>query len=408
MQFRYSAEAQFIAPVHVNHHDKPTENAGYLVPTDVREVKLSDGTELWSLIVDIFKIPAAIYALIKSNRLAYRSVEVIKYAEREIGSLALMADEVPHFRYALTTVGVEIDRAEQPAAEYAVDKPFMFRNGGTFMADEEKKKEAPPKDAPAENEISKGDGGEEKKPDALKDDEAKRPEDGGENPNQFAATVAQGLVEMKTMLTAIFALLSGAGGAMAGNGNPTNLAPVAPVAQMKATDTAESEKEKPMDAAFVARLTALEASTAAVAAGLKAQADAAEAEKRFKSGMDELAGRFIPETVKKSLAELSKGPEATFKATLEIVKSTLPYDPVRYEAGAVFAASPDELPEEVKKRFVAGTKEGEKALKEYNAFKAHVAAFGTKGPEGKVIDFDRFQKIEAMRLANQAPTPGRN
>lgn len=400
MRGRYEHENQYVAPVHVYHHDQQTEDAGYFVPVEVAPYKFSDGTTRPAIYADLFKVPDAVYQRIRANRLCFRSVEIIKYAERELGSLALMKDEVPFHRFANTTIGEEI--RNEAVTAYTANSPIvqtirakgravhLFRFNGGSMADEEKeKKDGPPPDK------AEGKAKEEEKSEDGKTS-ASQPGDAEAGQNQLAAVIAQGFAALDMKLTAVFSLLSGAQGQMAGTGTP-NLAPVKPVSQMKAT-------EEKMDAQFIARIGAVEAA-------LKAQKDEADSAKRFSAAMDELAGRHVPEQVKTSLRELSKGPEGVFRATLDIVKTTLPYDPPTYRDGQMFAAGTtdvSEMPEAVQKAVATG--KGEKAIKLFREFEAHNSLNVSKGPENKPLDFDRFQKIDALRNAHLDPAcvKGRN
>lgn len=414
MQARYHADRQYIAPTHVYHHDQATEDAGYFVPVEVGPYHFSDGTTRPAIYADLFKVPDSVYQRIRANRLAFRSVEIIKYAERELGSLALMKDEVPFHRFALTTIGEEIKNT--PADIYAAASlvqtirgkklaVHLFRFGGS-MADE---KDKPKKDGPPQAE------GEHREPDGDEDgegsDNAKDPVDVEAGQNQMAASLTQGLAEIKAMLTAVFSLLSGAGGAMAGTGNPSNLAPVKPVGQMsqeaEATFQAREADLAKREADFSARETALNARLGAVEAVLKAQGDSAASEKRYSEGMAALDGRFVPEPLKAELRKLASGPDATFKSTLEIIKTTLPYDPPTYRDGTVQAAASDvsAMPEEVQKAVAAG--QGEDAIRQYRAYEAHMKFHPLTGADKKTRTFAEFQKVEAIRNAHLETKTGR-
>lgn len=411
MQKRYHAKNQYIAPVHVYHHDQTTEDAGYFVPTHVAPYEFSDGVIKSAIYADLFSVPDAVYRRIKANRLAFRSVEIIRYAERELGSLALMKDEVPFHRFALTTIGEEI-RNENVMA-YTATSPIvktirgtkravhLFRFGGRMAddnGDDEKKKDGPPsddkfgKDDKQGGDNSDGDG----KPDP---NAAAQPDDMIAGQNQMVASLTQGLAEVKAMLISIFALLSGAGGAMTGNGNPSNLSPVSPVAQMKAGDAEASFKAREeslakREADFAAKEAALGTRLTVIESVLKAQSEYSAAEKMFAAGMDALAGRNVPEAVKASLRELAKGPEATFKATLEIVKTTLPYDPPSYRDGGAFAAvttDVSDMPEAVQKAVATG--KGEKAIKQFRDFEGYEKATVSR----EKPDFERFAAIDNLR-----------
>ena len=411
MQRRYHARNQYIAPTHVYHHDQTTEDAGFFVPTHVAPYEFSDGVIKPAIYADLFSVPDAVYQRIKANRLAFRSVEIIKYAERELGSLALMKDEVPFHRFALTTIGEEI-RAEA-VTQYTATSPLvktiqgkkravhLFRFGGD-MADDEKK-DGPPRDEKSGDEGKDKfgkDGGDNADGDGKDDkSDAAQPDDMIAGQNQMAASLTQGQARIEAMLVSIFALLSGAGGAMAGNGTPSNLSPVKPVTQMSGGEAEASFKAREdslakREADFAAKEAALGARLGAVEAVLKAQSESSAAERMFAAGMDALAGRNVPEAVKTSLRELAKGPEAQFKATLEIVKTTLPYDPPTYRDGGSFAAATTdvaEMPEAVQKAIASG--KGEKAVKQFRDFEE----YEKKTVSREKPDFERFAAIDNLR-----------
>ncbi len=393
---------KYVAPVHVNHHDKPTEQAGYFLPVAVRPYKY-EGRDVWTIYADLYKVPDHIYRRVRENRLAFRSVEVIKYEEREIGSLALMADEVPFFRYELTTIGVEIDHTGkaigESRGEYDKSTParafrscgrvrahlFRFNDGGN-MPEEKKQEEGKPGAGFPPGKQDEGEG----KPEGNAGDGAPKPAAGPDT-----GTVAM-FSEIKAMFAGLVALLSGNMPGAAGQ-NTGGLAPAAPVSQMRAAAT-------PTEVDSLKReLATLAGSFAATNAKLAVR-DAKETEdKQYATAIDELAGRPVTDEIKKSIRTFAAKPAGEFRAFLDAIKAALPIDPPLF---AAFGASgsrpvPAEVPEEVMKLQTKGPQAYEQGLKMFRELEAHNSV-----PNVSAMDFERFQKIEKRRLeALNVPAP---
>ncbi len=101
-------EQKHLPPVHANHHDAGRENfrIGFLRPTRVGRLIL-DGKPRWTLFGDIVRIEDRHYAEIKDLGYPYRSAEIGIGWKPEISSLALLADEAPHFKLPMLTIGEE-------------------------------------------------------------------------------------------------------------------------------------------------------------------------------------------------------------------------------------------------------------------------------------------------------------
>lgn len=96
----------FLAPTHVLHHEfgTDTQPAGFVLPTKVGR-HTYEGKSIWALFADLKRLPARVFEAIKNLTLPYRSIEVHKWEIPEVNSLALLDDEVPFFRFPLTSAG---------------------------------------------------------------------------------------------------------------------------------------------------------------------------------------------------------------------------------------------------------------------------------------------------------------
>lgn len=117
-------DQKHLPPVHANHHDAGRENfrIGFLRPTRVGRLIL-DGKPRWTLFGDIVRIEDSHYSLIKDLGYPYRSAEIGIGWKPEISSLALLADEAPHFKLPMLTIGEErrhFDRSFSPEQQPAV------------------------------------------------------------------------------------------------------------------------------------------------------------------------------------------------------------------------------------------------------------------------------------------------
>lgn len=117
-------DQRHLPPVHANHHDAGRENfrIGFLRPTRVGRLIL-DGKPRWTLFGDIVRVEDSHYSSIKDLGYPYRSAEIGIGWKPEISSLALLADEAPHFKLPMLTIGEErrhFDREFAPEQQPAV------------------------------------------------------------------------------------------------------------------------------------------------------------------------------------------------------------------------------------------------------------------------------------------------
>lgn len=408
MRAKYFADRQYVAPIHVNHHDRPTVPAGYFVPVEVGPCKMADGRTLQTMYVDAFKVPPAVYAEIKAGRLCFRSVEITRrgYEDHEIGSLALMADEPPHFQYAMTTIGNEILRSQQAPEAFAADKPFLFRaeKGAAFMADEEKKKKKP-----------EGDGGGEKDsapPFAEKEGDGKEEgttEDGGtpDNSPQPGAEAAElmnaldaRLAKLEALLTAILAMQS--------SGQPPSGHQPTPVQQHMKAATDEIASVKDEIEKFKAPLAGktetaiketdmpdpkLDAELAAIKTSLAAMQKDRETERLKAWAFKELEGFNLIAETKAYIEKYAERGEKDMKDFIEFFKKSGHgiKDPPTYTPGVGLSA-PVEIPKEVVEKLATmNADEREAETEMYRAFEADAKVFGRRMP------YDRFRKAEDLR-----------
>ena len=421
MVAHYNADAQYIAPIHVQHHDRPTQDAGYFVPVSVEKVKLSNGKKLWTIFADLFHIPAEVYARIKAGRLCYRSIELPRaFAEsRQIGSLALMSDEPPHFPYAMTTVGHEIKRAEQSVSEFDADKPFLFRadKGAKFMADDEEKKKKPEGDGEKKDAPPFGKEGEKK--DGTEGGGTEIMEDKGPAAGQEAAEVLKvvqaGIGELKMLLTAVLAMCTG----QQGNTNSISATPV----QMKAIREAIATFKRHADVAEIEKLASeveakfktapavgdqktvyqedemsdpkLAAEVAAARNDIATFRKERELDRLKAFAFSELEGRnLVPETKKYIEKYITENPdEAKVKEFVNFFKASTAADPQPLDAYAAGqSAAGETLPESVVKAQSMGAEEGEREMNLFRAYEADCKRFG------KRRSFEQFKKVEDMRM----------
>ena len=143
------------APLHVSHHDMggKTEAAGFIMPREVREMNY-EGKAIWAIFADL-EVKDEILGRIEKRELPYRSVEIFSWEkEPEINSLALLADDVPFFRFPLLTLGSETGEVKKfktrkplVAARYSQTGSailFSFKGGtmkDSYMREEEEAEE---------------------------------------------------------------------------------------------------------------------------------------------------------------------------------------------------------------------------------------------------------------------------
>lgn len=154
----------YLPPLHINHHgtrNKEVTGAGQFRMTRVGEI--SHGGKLTpALFADLIITSEEHYELIKSGKLSYRSVEILKIDSNEIDSLAFLDDEVPFFRFPLLRISEETTlRSANPLLAYSasgVSRSILFRFGAEDMkTDPITKADGVPGDGEAETKPDKSD-----------------------------------------------------------------------------------------------------------------------------------------------------------------------------------------------------------------------------------------------------------
>lgn len=107
----------YLPPLHINHHDwnSTTRFAGHFRLTRVEEV-VYEGEKILALFADFVKVPQDAFALMEAGALPYRSAEVHDWDAPELNSLALLATEVPFFRFEILRIGQKIPKASEITA----------------------------------------------------------------------------------------------------------------------------------------------------------------------------------------------------------------------------------------------------------------------------------------------------
>lgn len=90
-------------PVHLNHHSAPssgqwTPRVGFMHLRRVGDIEVG-GETVPALFADIEDVDEGTFREIAASRFPYRSVEILDPESREVDSLALLDDRVPHFRF---------------------------------------------------------------------------------------------------------------------------------------------------------------------------------------------------------------------------------------------------------------------------------------------------------------------
>ena len=112
-------------PVHLNHHAAPssgqwTPRVGFMRLRRVGRIELA-GESVPALFADLEELDEGTFREIAASRYPYRSVEILDPEAREVDSLALLDDRVPHFRFP----NLEVDLAAPPAPSAAVAMPAI-------------------------------------------------------------------------------------------------------------------------------------------------------------------------------------------------------------------------------------------------------------------------------------------
>lgn len=167
----------YLPPMHVNHHEtgKPTEFAGRFLLKFVQK-RVVDGKKIFVLFADLVDIPDRIFRRIDLGELAYRSVEVFKWNNPDIASLALLPDEVPFFKFDLLTIGEKVKATERFSGlvaavacheiehpEHGEGRAYLFNFSGGVMKIKKLQEDENKKDEEKKDENMAGHEDEEKK-----------------------------------------------------------------------------------------------------------------------------------------------------------------------------------------------------------------------------------------------------
>jgi hypothetical protein len=142
----------YVPAVHIKHHryDENLEaparpGAGKFIPRRIGVLRY-EGREMPVLFADLVAVPSSIFHDIELGLLTYVSVEYVNFADPEIKTLSIFADEAPYFKFPLLTIGRKIRASADPqvptvslnsdsilaktARKSASGGIVLFRNGG--------------------------------------------------------------------------------------------------------------------------------------------------------------------------------------------------------------------------------------------------------------------------------------
>lgn len=110
---RRSYAEGYASPLHIGHHD-PTGDPSAPQPVPAGKVTFTrvgpityQGQRLMCMFADLLEVPEHIYQEIKAGSLPWRSVEIIKFENRQVDSLALLTTQPPFFELPLLSVHEE-------------------------------------------------------------------------------------------------------------------------------------------------------------------------------------------------------------------------------------------------------------------------------------------------------------
>lgn len=119
----------YLAPLHFEHHGGPDKSfkAGHYRLTRIGRVKIG-GEMKFALYADFLKIPAHVMHSVMANEWPYRSVEIVRYQEHEIESVALLDDDSPFHKFELlNSDSIELDDdGDSTAREWQIAGPVAF------------------------------------------------------------------------------------------------------------------------------------------------------------------------------------------------------------------------------------------------------------------------------------------
>lgn len=173
-------QEQHLPPVHANHHDygRETPLIGFFRLTRVGSV-LQKGKNVDALFADLIGIKEDQFQAITAMQFPYRSVEISRWADAEIASLALLEDEAPFFKLPMLSIGKAVSTTnEELHHSFAVAMRHSARRGDmilfSFSGGKEEEMPTPKKKTATKKEAQLQDG------DGDKDEEDdEKMEDGG-------------------------------------------------------------------------------------------------------------------------------------------------------------------------------------------------------------------------------------
>jgi hypothetical protein len=409
---RYDQDG-YLSPLHVRHHPQKEGEidqsypAGFFMLKDIRTMKYG-GEELPTLYADFVKIPAAVFEDIRRCRLPYRSVESLPPKFEEIDSIALMATEVPWFRFPLLTPGKEIDRRVYSAETFNdAFRGYARSDGGRWSAlfyqageeFDEKGKDGKGEAADAEEGGNGGPNGVEgvgkgrtsnfKKmpssddPSGYMTDEDVDDEDRAdmESEGEGDSTMGKILEVLNVMVKGQEILLRKLGGADA----PPSTPPVGAPVQEGAGNAAVPA---PMQA-HAARMAALED----VVTSMKRDKELGE---KVRATLAKLASYNLGSDAEAKLlaaAKAAKDPDSVLKVYEETIityAAPMPPSGSRSDAVGYVPASGKPVPEEVKEYQSRGPEAVEKALRYAGAYEEAVRSGAINQREISKKDFIRY------------------
>lgn len=128
----------YLAPLHFQHHDGRSENykSGHYVLSRVGRERIG-GRLQWTAYANFLKLTEGDFASIMSGHVPYRSVEIDKYEEFEIESLALLSHHTPFHKFKLLNAdSVELEGGDDDTLthELQVAGPVAFAQTGHGFA----------------------------------------------------------------------------------------------------------------------------------------------------------------------------------------------------------------------------------------------------------------------------------
>lgn len=121
----------YLAPLHFEHHAGGEKNfkAGHYRLTRVGTLRVG-GESKSVLFADFVKLPESVFQAIMRNEWPYRSVEIVRYSDHEIESVALLDDDTPFHKFELLNAGTIEISGEAEATDVPVPVAFARTKNG--------------------------------------------------------------------------------------------------------------------------------------------------------------------------------------------------------------------------------------------------------------------------------------